>query len=282
MYPSLLPGIDMPIAQEVENFSFNNKCGLTKGGYAPRSDSRGRLNVQQLCKYRRSISRTSKYRREPCIQQLLAHYHHFTPRIWRPFINNGAGIQRNDRPDPVIDPLLATLGTVPSSCSRTAEPDGNQPAATKIWVWNAIRGWNALESISLPNVERGSRQFLFRRKPETQGGRSSQSHLARNQGFRQMHRSDDPEELGATTAITLAADIHLPANVPAACLTVPQRCGRGALRQQPGCNGKPHLEIWLHLPTLPELGRQGRGSLLPRLKTQRLQRTRCHYLTIPT
>ena len=109
-------------------------------------------------------------------------------------------------------PLLATLETVPSSMFQNCK---SLTAAAKDLGMNAIRGCDALESISLPNVEKVG-NFCFAENPKLKEVDLSKATSLGTKAFDKC-TALTTLKLGATTAITLAADTFTSADVPAAC-----------------------------------------------------------------
>ena len=113
-------------------------------------------------------------------------------------------------------PLLATLETVPSSlfqnCKSLTAID--LPAAKDLGM-NAIRGCDALESISLPNVEKVG-NFCFAENPKLKEVDLPKATSLGTKAFDKC-TALTTLKLGATTAITLANDTFTSADVPAAC-----------------------------------------------------------------
>ena len=80
---------------------------------------------------------------------------------------------------------------------------------------NAIRGCDALESISLPNVEKVG-NFCFAENPMLKEVDLPKATSLGTKAFDKC-TALTPLKLGATTAITLATDTFTSADVPAAC-----------------------------------------------------------------
>jgi len=155
-------------------------------------------------------------------------------------------------------PLLGTLETVPSSlfqnCKSLTAID--LPAAKDLGM-NAIRGCDALESISLPNVEKVG-NFCFSENPKLKEVDLPKATSLGTKAFDKC-TALTTLKLGATTAITLANDTFTSADVPAAC---------NLFLNAAGSNGKTSLGN-PSPPTSPEQGRrQHAGALFPCLRKQ--------------
>ena len=129
---------------------------------------------------------------------------------------------------------------------------------------NAIRGCDALESISLPNVEKVG-NFCFAENPKLKEVDLPKATSLGTKAFDKC-TALTTLKLGATTAITLATDTFTSADVPPATCSSTLRAWN--TRPPPGSNGKTSLGN-PSPPTSPEQGRrQHAGALFPCLRKQ--------------
>lgn len=209
-----LADIDMPVLKKVENFSFNKCEGLTKvdmptvetiiaGGFS------GCVNIKTInLPNVKSIGGT--------VFNGCALVTTISLPALETFINNGGAFSGMTGLTSYDVPLLATLETVPSSlfqnCKSLTAID--LPAAKELGM-NAIRGCDALESISLPNVEKVG-NFCFAENPKLKEVDLPKATSLGTKAFDKC-TALTTLKLGATTAITLANDTFTSADVPAAC-----------------------------------------------------------------